>query len=173
MPLEKAKMIAINGEADDIEFMFNPTEISFNRSMNIEQSEGARTDSGQNKPSFKHPNPYSLKLSNIILDTYEDNTSVLSHVKKFSQAVEFTQKGKGAKQRPPIYLFTWGANNYLRCFVKDFGFKLTLFLPDGTPVRAIIDLSLEQVEVPTPTKAQGASNPSRNTRAAAGDTFFS
>ena len=172
MPLEKAKLIATNGEAEDIEFMFNPTEISFSRSMQIEQAEGARTDKGQNKPSFKHPNPYTLKIGNIILDTYEDNASVLEHVSKFTQAVEFTQKGEGKKKRPPIYLFTWGSNNYLRCFVKSFGFKLTLFLPDGTPVRAIIDLSLEQVEVPTPLKPQGASNPNQGTRVASGNTFL-
>ena len=172
MPLEKAKMIAVDGEADDIEFMFNPTEISFSRSMQIDQSKGARTGTGQNKSSFKYPDPYALSIRNIVIDTYEDNTSVLTHVRKFTQAVEFTQKGKGKKQRPPIYLFTWGANNYLRCFVNKFDFKLTLFLPDGTPVRAIIDLSLEQVEVSTPLKTQGASNPNQATRTASGDTFL-
>ncbi|MBE9062424.1 hypothetical protein [cf. Phormidesmis sp. LEGE 11477] len=172
MPLNKAKLVDINNEAEDIEFMFNPSEISFSRSMSIEQSKGSRTSSGQNKSSFKHPNPYSLKISNIIIDTYEDSTSVLEHVKKFTKAVEFTQKGEGKEKRPPIYLFTWGDNKYLRCFVKDFDFKLTLFLPDGTPVRAVINLSLEQIDMSTPLKSQGASNPSQSTRAASGSTFL-
>jgi len=172
MPLEKAKMLAIDNEADDIEFMFNPAKITFKRDMQIEQAEGSHTETGDNKTSFKHPNPYTLTVNGIILDTYEDSTSVLTHIKKFSQSVEFTKKGKGAKKRPPIYLFTWGAHNYLRCFVKTFSFDLTLFLPDGTPVRAKVDLSLEQIEVPNPTKSQSASNPNQSTRAASGDILF-
>lgn len=172
MPLEKAKLMAIDKEADDIEFMFNPNELSFSRSMSIEQARGSRTGSGQNKPSFKHPNPYSLKIGNIIIDTYEDGSSVLDHIKKFTQAVEFSQKGKGNKKRPPVYLFTWGDNQYLRCFVKTFSFKLTLFLPDGTPVRANIDLSLEQVDPPTPPRSQGSSNPNQQTRQSSGSTFL-
>lgn len=173
MSLEKAKLMAMDGEADNIEFMFNPTEISFSRSMSIEQSKGARTKEGGNKPSFKHPNPYSLKISNIIIDTYEEGTSVLEQVSKFTQAVEFSKKGKSKGKRPPIYLFTWGKNKYLRCFVKNFSFKLTLFLSDGTPVRANIDLSLEQVEIPNPPKSQGASNPNQKTRQKSGELFLS
>jgi hypothetical protein len=76
-PLEKAKLVAVDGGAD-IEFMFNPNELSFSRSVDIDQAAGARTESGENKTSFKHPNPYSLSIGNIILDTYEDGSSVLA-----------------------------------------------------------------------------------------------
>lgn len=173
MTLEKAMLKAIDNDAEDIEFMFNPNEIAFSRSMSLEQAKGASTESGQNKTSFKHPNPYGLKISNIIFDTYETGESVLTHVGKFTKAVEFTQKGEGDKKRPPVYLFTWGNNQYLRCFVKNFSFKLSLFLPDGTPVRATIDLSLEQVDLPTPARGQGAANPSVGQRQSAPSIFLS
>ncbi len=161
--LEKAKLKGLDG-AEDIEFMFNPNEISLSRSMSIEQSQGARTESGQNKTSFKHPNPYILKISNLMFDTYESGKSVLEHVKKLSKAVEFTSKGKGENKRPPIYLFTWGKHEYLRAFVKDFSCKLTIFLPDGTPVRAVVDLTLEQVELPQPSSDPSTPNPSPGAR---------
>ena len=154
MTLEKAKLIAIAQEADDIEFMFNPNEISFSRNMEIEQAKAARTEKGQPKTSFKHPNPYSLKIGNIVIDTYEGGGSVLEHLKKYTKAVEFSEKGDADKKRPPVYLFVWGSNLYMRCFVKNFSFKLTLFRADGTPVRATIDLSLEQVDPPTPESSQ-------------------
>lgn len=171
MTLEKAKLIALDKGVENINFMFNPNEINFSRSMQLEQSKGARTNSGQNKVSFKHPNPYSLKISNIMLDTFEDKASVLEKVKPFTQAVEFTQQGEGEKKRPPIYLFTWGEkNSYLRCFVKNFDVKLTLFLPDGTPVRAVISLSLEQVDPPNPSRSQRTPNPSGDQRSAV--SFF-
>ena len=169
--LQKALLKAIDFDVDDIEFMFNPNEIAFSRSMSLEQAKGARTESGQNKTSFKHPNPYSLTVNNIIFDTYETGESVLKYVQKFGTAVEFTQKGEGEKKRPPIYLFTWGENRYLRCFVKKFDFKLSLFLPDGTPVRANINLSLEQVELPTPSRSQSPTNPSGLQRQTAPSIF--
>jgi hypothetical protein len=172
MNLEKAKLTAIYGDVDNIEFMFNPNELAFSRNMELEQSRGARTHTGQNKVSFKHPNPYSLKISNVMLDTYETGKTVLDKVKPFTKAVEFTQKGEGDKKRPPIYLFTWGQNNYLRCFVKSFNFKLTLFLPDGTPVRAVIDLTLEQVDPPTPERNQGTPNPGQGERQQSGNLFL-
>ena len=161
--LEKAKLKGLDG-ADDIEFMFNPTEISLSRSMSIEQSQGARTETGQNKTSFKHPNPYTLTIGNLMFDTYESGKSVLENVQKLSKAVEFTSAGKGENKRPPIYLFTWGNHDYLRAFVKDFSCKLTIFLPDGTPVRAVINLTLEQVELPQPSSDPSPKNPSPRAR---------
>lgn len=168
MTLEKAKLIAVyQGEGEDIEFMFNPTQLAFSRSMNLEQAKGASTGKGNNKVSFKHPNPYSLKISNILIDTYETKDgSVLDTIKKFKLAVEFINKGNGnaKEKRPPIYLFTWGKHNYLRCFVKTFSFKLTLFRPDGTPVRASVDLDLEQVDLPNPQPGQQTPSPSERLR---------
>ena len=58
MSLEKAKLIAVyDGEGEDIEFMFNPNQLAFSRSINLEQAKGSQTKDGNNKVSFKHPNP--------------------------------------------------------------------------------------------------------------------
>jgi Contractile injection system tube protein len=172
MSLLKAKLINVDPELinkDDgdhhIQFMFNPTMISFSRSMNIEQSKGSRSSGGNNKTSFKHPNPYTVQIANVILDTYESRKSVLDEIKKFKKGVQFVNPSDGSgkqgkDQRPPIYLLTWGKTSYLKCFIKTLNFKLTLFLSDGTPVRATVDLALEQVDIPNPQPKQGASNPS-------------
>ncbi|MBE7385031.1 MAG: hypothetical protein F6J95_026920 [Leptolyngbya sp. SIO1E4] len=173
MTLEKAKLKAIDNDVEDIEFMFNPNELSFGRSMELEQAKGAHTGTGENKTSFKYPKPYSLSIKNIIFDTYETGENVLTYVEKFTKSVEFTQKGEGEKKRPPIYLFTWGNNQYLRCFVKSLNFKLSLFLSDGTPVRASIDLSLEQVELATPSRGQSPANPTAGQRQSAPSIFLS
>lgn len=176
MQLEKAVMQPAQGEtAQKIEFMFNPTELKFARSVSIEQSEGARTNSGQNKTSFKHPNPYTLTINNIILDTYEKkegDRNVLKPLKPFTDAVAYAKGGEGNQQRPPIYIFTWGTNTYLRCFIKTCNFRLTMFLPDGTPVRAILDLNLEQADDSTPQPSQGTPNVSQAQRQTQGRPLF-
>lgn len=179
MTLQKAVLLDVEHldaleHEKHIQFMFNPTEISFSRSMALEQSKGSRGRGGQNKTSLKHPNPYGLKISNIMLDTYEEGKSVLEHVAKFKRGIEFIEEGKSdkTKQRPPIYLFSWGEQPYMRCFMKSASFKLTLFLPDGTPVRAIVDLSLEQVDLSLPKRGQGAAQPSEEQRKREGRAFF-
>jgi hypothetical protein len=174
----------------DITFMYNPTEISLSRSMNIEQARGARDSAGANKTSFKHPNPYSLKISNIIIDTYELGVSVLPMVEAFKKGVEFINPKKSTPQpnqtgrnnargtnpnqqdRPPIYLFTWGGNNYLKCFMKQVTFKFTMFFPNGDPARAVLDLTLEQVSIPQENNQRGTPSPSQIKREEADRSFF-
>jgi hypothetical protein len=160
--LSKATLTPAKGEeAKEIVFMFNPNELKFSRSMVTEQSEGSRTESGINKTSFKHPGPYQLTISNIILDTYEEKAdkpsdrSVLKPLKSFTDAMAYSKEGKEKAKRPSIYLFTWGNNVYLRCFITSCNFRLTMFLPDGTPVRAIIDLTLEQADEAKSQPTQG------------------
>jgi hypothetical protein len=179
--LKKAELRPASGEkADPIHFMFNPTELKFSRSVAIDQAPGSTTRRGQNQTSFKHPNPYQLTISNIILDTYEkkgEERNVLKPLKPFTDAVAYIkeagtgQSGGRQARRPPIYLFTWGDHSYLRCFIKSCNFRLTMFLPDGTPVRAIIDLTLEQVDNPQSQPSQSPPSVGQAQRQSGGRTL--
>ena len=140
MNLVKAQMIAAYGEASNIEFMFNPTQLVFEGAIDTADNPGARSKkTGHPKVSFSGIQPYKLTLNNLIFDTYESGQDVIStYIEKFRRAIEFVD----GKQRPPLYSFCWGGRNqpYFRyCFVERLTYKLTLFLPDGTPVRAVID----------------------------------
>jgi hypothetical protein len=143
--LVKAKLIAIE-QGKDIQFMFNPNELNFSRSISLEQSPGARTEEGLNKTSFKHPNPYTLTINNILLETYENGTSVMPYIEQFKDTVEFGVEINGVR-RPPLYIFTWGDQKYIKCFVKTLSYKITQFRPDGTPVRAFVSLTLEEIDL--------------------------
>ena len=137
----KAKLIA-QGGGNNIEFMFNPTELSFSRKMNLNSCGGARTDEGIPKVSFGSPDPYSITVGGLVFDTYETGENVLDkHIENFRQAVEFLDSA----ERPPMYIFTWGKQEYLRCFVQSLTYKLTMFLPDGTPVRATVEVKLQEI----------------------------
>ncbi len=145
MTLVKASLVDAEGGAD-IEFMFNPTELSFSQKSNVNPVEGARTPKGLPKVSFAYPDPCVLTIKDINFDTYEKGTSVMTYVNKFKGALDFAKTGPGANKRPPVYKFTWGGEEYLRCFVSDLSYSLTLFLPDGTPVRAKMSLTLKEVD---------------------------
>lgn len=152
--LKKATLIPKVPESgvDKIEFMFNPTKLTFSRSVNVNDAQGARTSSGLPKVSFQYLSPYKLTISDIVFDTYEEGGNVLWYINKLRQAVEFPS----GKKVPPVYIFTWGDQQYLRCFVEQLSYQLTLFLPDGTPARAIVDLTLHEVDVIVPSGSPSA-----------------
>jgi len=139
--LVKAKLIAKDG-GDDIEFMFNPTELNFSRSMNLNAPGGARTDDGLPKISFGSPEPYTVSVNGLMFDTYETGENVVdAHIEPFRKSVEFLD----GVERPPIFLLTWGKQQYIRCFVQSLSYDLKMFLPDGTPVRATVNITLQEI----------------------------
>jgi len=148
--MPKAKLFALDGSQYDVEFLFNPTEISFSRSVNVKDDGAARTQQGTPKVSFAKPNPCQVTVNNVIFDTYEKNASVMPYLDKLVQAVKFIDSG----ERPPIFMFIWGNQDYLRCFVQQVTYNITLFLKDGTPVRAKVNLTLKEVDTTT-----GPANP--------------
>ncbi len=143
-----------------IEFMFNPAELAFEGVVDTAESPGARTEeTGQPKVSFANVKAYTVTISQVMFDTYEEQADVVQrYIEPFRKAVQFAQ----GKQRPPIYTLLWGKQVYLRrCFVEKLNYKLTMFLPDGTPVRAVIDnLTLKEADEPKPNGSLAAPSPS-------------
>ena len=145
MKLEKATLNSLDGGSYSFTFMYNPTSISIRYSVNVSENSGARTeDKGIPKVSFGHPKATVISIQDVIFDTYENNSDrdVGNQLKKLTQAVKFIQ----GKQRPPVYIFAWGTINYLRCYVESVDYQLTMFLPNGTPVRAKASITMKEVD---------------------------
>lgn len=169
MTLTKAKLIPKDNGVHEIEFMFNPTELSFEKVVETSENQAARTqDRGQNKVSFATTISYKVTINKILFDTYETGEDVVKkYIDHFRKAVQFDPKlVQAKKERTPLYTFAWGSHQYLRsCFIEKLSYKLTMFLPDGTPVRAVIDsLSLKEADEPKPNIALGAPKASQQTR---------
>ncbi|MGB3641729.1 MAG: hypothetical protein WBA39_29755 [Rivularia sp. (in: cyanobacteria)] len=141
--LVKAKLKAYNGESEDIELMFNPTDISFSRTVKWESEQGNRGETLLPKVNFSGVDPYKFTLKQLLFDTYETKESVMKYVNKIKKGVE-TIENKDDK-RPPVYIFTWG-QEYFHCVITSLTYNLTMFLTDGTPVRAMVDISLQEVD---------------------------
>ena len=152
--LTKAKLKPLDGEkASEITFMFNPKELSFTNQVKTTDNPGSRvTKSGRPHVSFSDIPPKQLVIKDIWFDTYETGKDVLKDcLTPFIESVTFTDE----KQRPPIYHFIWGPHNYLQsCFIEQLNYRLTKFMPDGTPVRAVIEtLGLKEIEKPSESKS--------------------
>jgi hypothetical protein len=146
MSTEKAKLICRDGQKV-IEFMFNPKELSFQLSVETADNAGARSQrTGRPKVSFSNLPPKTITINNILFDTYETGKDVLEeHILAFQKATQFIE----GKERPPVYSFLWGRTYLEYCFIESVNYKLTKFLANGTPVRAVIDsLTLKETERP-------------------------
>ena len=145
MTLEKAELYSLDGRDYDFKFMYNPKSLSISRKVNVSENKGTSTKGqGIPKVSFGYPNAMTISIKGIIFDSYEDSSDrdVGNKLQKLTQTIKFIK----AKRRPPVYVFSWGKIHYLRCYVESLDYQLTLFLPDGTPVRATADIRLKEVD---------------------------
>ena len=156
--LERARIHVLKGDgatSTDVEsyidVCFNPKEYSLEKSVEWD-AEKAFTDAPQ--PEFKAPKPMTLSVT-LQFDTYEERTSVrdkwVRQIEKLTlMTKQFDQDGKKAsktdkqKYRPPTILFIWGRFTF-KGVVESLSQKYTMFLSDGTPVRAECALKIRNV----------------------------
>ncbi|MFN6518720.1 MAG: hypothetical protein RMY29_030100 [Nostoc sp. CreGUA01] len=142
--LEKAKLVAYNNEAPDIELMFNPTDVSFSRTVKWESKQGNRGTTLLPKVNFSGVDPYKFTLKQLLFDTYETKESVMTkYIDKIKKGVETIDRAND--KRPPVYILTW-KTEYFYCVITSLTYTLNMFLTDGTPVRAMVDIALQEVD---------------------------
>jgi hypothetical protein len=156
--LERARIHILQGdgttESEDDKFIdvcFNPKEYSLEKSVEWD-AEKAFTDAPQ--PEFKAPKPMTLSVT-LQFDTYEERTNVrdkwVRQIERLTMMTkQFDADGKTAsktdkqKYRPPTILFIWGRFTF-KGVVESLSQKYTMFLSDGTPVRAECALKIRNV----------------------------
>lgn len=149
--LEKAQLIAHSPEDTslNIKFMFNPTEVSFTRTIDWTSDPGNRGETLLPKVNFSGVSPYKFTLSGLLFDTFETKENVITkYVDSIKKGVE--SPPNNPSWRPPVYIFQWGANLSFPCVITSFTYKLSMFLADGTPVRAVVDIALQEVDPKNP-----------------------
>ncbi len=130
-----------------IDCMFRPREYTFSKSNSWTQVPAK----GKNTPTleFGGGQPATLSLE-LFFDTYENGRDVR---KEYTNAIwdltmvnPQTKDAKTHKGRPPICEFRWGSMWSFKAVITQISQKFTLFLPDGTPVRATLNVTFQQVE---------------------------
>lgn len=137
--LEKATLSSLDTPNVWLRFQFNPKEISFSTKVTLSKGKGARAEkTGFPRVSFGNLEANSISIKNIYFDTYEAGTNVV--IQYITPLRIFTRFVSPAEPRTHILQFKWGNYLYIRqCFIESLDYRLTMFLPDGTPVRAIVD----------------------------------
>jgi hypothetical protein len=127
--------IAPEGQ-DSFDVLFNPNQYGINASNQIAQA----GIPGLAAPilQFVHGNSRSLTMD-LYFDTYERQSDVREHTDKIYRLLAIDH----CTHVPPICRVSWGTF-YFRCVVSRVSGKFTLFLSNGTPARATLNVTFEE-----------------------------
>jgi hypothetical protein len=144
--LEKAVVTnTVTGE--HIPVMFNPEDYTVNRDINYAQT----AIPGLSAPvlQFVNGNMQTLEME-LFLDSYEEHkvgnrviNKAQDDVRKLTKKVTDLMNIQAATHAPPVLLFTWASLSF-RCVLARAVQKFTMFLPDGTPVRATLQVTFNE-----------------------------
>lgn len=139
--LEKA-IITNTNSGQRVQVQFNPEEYTLSKDINYAQT----AVPGLSSPilQFVHGNLQTLDME-LFLDTLEAHggsgagDDVRGLVKKLTGLMSIDP----ATHAPPILLFTWGSLSFT-CVLARASQRFIMFLPDGTPVRARLQVTFNE-----------------------------
>jgi nucleoid-associated protein YgaU len=141
MALEKAVITKVQPPGSDkIPVMFNPEEYTLSKDINY-----ARIGvPGLNSPvlQFVHGNLQTLEME-LFLDTYEAHTDVRLRTTQLTDLLTIDPQ----THAPPVLLFTWSSLSFI-CVLSKVTQRFVMFLPDGTPVRARLQVTFNEFADP-------------------------
>jgi nucleoid-associated protein YgaU len=142
----------LGSEIGTLVFDFNPKEYSITKRANWSAPSGPGHEKAQPK-QFNGGEPRTLSLEVFLDATDTESGSVTKDVELLLRCCEPTaQSMRSHRPSAPYVQFRWGTTIEVVAFVRSASAKLTLFRPDGSPVRAACTLDLE--ELPSPVARQ-------------------
>ena len=126
------------GKEKTIKVLFNPNEYRLNKANQF--AEVAIPGLASPPLQFVRGNARTLSMQ-LFFDTYTyyGSADVRDHTKKIVDLLKIDDK----LHAPPICHFNWGELNFVGVLEKA-DQRFTLFLPDGKPVRATVDVSFKE-----------------------------
>jgi hypothetical protein len=151
LALQKASIWNWDTRTQVVNCQYNPNELSISKSNQWEPKQGA----GWKVPdvNFGNSGPRTLTMT-LIFDTYEEQVAVTTkYTDKVMSLMEPSREElggahEGAKKRPPHVQFIWGDSWQSYSFVgviTQASQRFTLFLENGTPARATLQVTVQEV----------------------------
>ncbi len=135
MALEKATITNVD-TSESFQVLFNPTEYVLKKQTPWAEQKVLGLDA----PAASFTTGMRMELEmELFFDTFEDKTDVREHTEK----VETLLIVDPDKHRPPLTLFNWGNFQFKGVFEK-LKQRYIMFLEDGTPVRAILNVTIKE-----------------------------
>lgn len=130
--------------------MFNPNLVTIAKTVNWTDQGGKGLD--HPRTQFEGGTSRTLTLA-LFFDSYEAEQDAERDVRRQTKKVADLTRLVGDLHRPPVCLVSWGGTGQeydlpFRGVVTSLTQKFTMFLADGTPVRATLDVTFKEYEEP-------------------------
>lgn len=142
--LAAAKLINLVSN-EEVLCMFNPFEYSITK-QNTWTAPSGEMGTDAPHPTFSRGGQMGLTL-NLNFDTLSEGKDVRETTNKLWKMMMVdasTEHAESGKSSPPEVAFSWG-RLYFKAYIDSMTQKFTLFTPEGTPVRALVTVSLKQM----------------------------
>jgi hypothetical protein len=151
----KAMITPLDPPGPDIPVLYNPNQYSFEKGVQL--AEMGVPGLGAPILQYVRGNARSLSME-LFFDTYETGEDVRTYTNELYALMNVESE----THVPAICRFAWGPGKWgkrdeasFRCIVERVSGRFTLFLPDGTPVRATLNVTLREfVDVEMLVRAQ-------------------
>lgn len=158
-----------------VDFQFNPKEVTIQKAAKWERkpAKGAKK---AGPPEFTGPEPCKLTVEMFFDATESTDGSVVPAVESLFACCVPTEESVGQKKpSPPLVVLHWGPISSFPAFVTSVSAKYTLFRGDGTPIRALCSVAMEEMpgEPFGQNPTSGSLEVRRVHRTVAGDTLAS
>ena len=145
-----------NPSGTEMDIPVNPS--NYKRNVSIEYNEEQEQGTQGNNPSYSRTPPEEMQFDFVF-----DNTGVLPGSRKVDVQIaafkELAYSVDGDIHRPNFLKILWGSLSF-NCILKALTINYTLFKPDGTPVRAMLNTTfLNVVEEERRAVEQGNNSP--------------
>lgn len=145
--LAKASIINVDFPSEgSVRCMFNPKEYSISKQNNWE----SKPTPGQNVPQLEFTSGGAATLQmQLLFDTYESGKDVRDvytrNLWKMMMVDSRLRYPNSEKARPPKVRFVWGKSWSFDSVITSLKQQFTLFSPLGFPVRALVDVTFQQI----------------------------
>lgn len=152
-PREKLSLGSLDDPKLTVVAHYNPGEFTVSKSMpwssKQEQNDPrALTRSTQDSHEFKGTPSRSMPLE-LLFDNYEQGTSVkpIIDVLETLSTVRDPESTDEEMRRPHFCIVSWGNGINIRCIITSLAIKFTMFSADGTPLRAVCTMELQEANL--------------------------
>jgi len=153
--LNKFEITYKNSAKEDASFIFqyNPSQLTINKSVNWNglSVNGTNLQTKQ----FASGNAKTISISNILFDS-----TVMGEMNVYEEYIEYLEQMTLVQQfekelRPPLLTLSWGKGNYFfDCVLTTLNYDFTMFNKEGVPIRAIVNLTFEEIDIGNSTKKE-------------------
>jgi hypothetical protein len=150
-------------EIGTIDFQFNPKELSLSKSASWNRDSG-KGNKKSSPPQYLGPQPSKLSLEMFFDASETQDASVVKRVEKlFACCVPTAPSHQKDKGSPPWVLFRWGGLTGFLSYISSVTAKYTLFTSQGTPIRAVCTVQLDELagDPPKQNPSSGGTAPRR------------